>query len=105
MKTARFILALILFAGVGFTIPAQAQKGTEKVTFKTDIHCENCVSKVNKNIPFEKGVKDVQANLETKEVTVTYDAKKTSKEKLIAAFEKISVKAEEVQQPAESKKE
>ncbi len=96
MKTMRIILALIFLAGISFSSIAQDKKGTETVTFKTDISCQNCVNKINKNIPFEKGVKDVKADVETKEVTVTYDTKKTDKDKLVAAFEKISVKAEEV---------
>ncbi len=97
MKTVRFILALMLFAGIGFTASAQSKNGAETVTFKTDITCHNCVNKINKNIPFEKGVKDVKADLDTKEVTVTYDVKKTDKDKLVKAFEKIAVKAEEVE--------
>lgn len=96
MKTMRIILALIFVASISFSAIAQEKKGTETVTFKTDISCQNCVNKINKNIPFEKGVKDVQANVETKEVIVTYDTKKTSKDKLVKAFDKISVKAEEV---------
>lgn len=96
MKTARIILALMLFVGLGFNASSQDKKGTETVVFKATIDCQNCVNKINKNIPFEKGVKDVKANLETKEVTVTYDTKKTDKEKLAKAFEKIDIKTEEV---------
>lgn len=96
MKTVRVILALIFATAISAGAVAQSKKGTETVTFKTDISCQNCVNKINKNIPFEKGVKDVEANIETKEVTVTYYAKKTDKAKLVKALEKIDVKAEEV---------
>ncbi|MEZ4996559.1 MAG: heavy metal-associated domain-containing protein [Bacteroidales bacterium] len=34
--------------------------------------CESCVNTIMKNIPFEKGVKDVKCDLTTKEVTVQY---------------------------------
>lgn len=103
MKALRVILAVLLLAGFSLNAEAQEKKRNETVTFKTDISCQNCVNKINKNIPFEKGVKDVQANVETKEVTVTYDTKKTDKDKLIKAFEKISVTAEEVT-PEDSQK-
>lgn len=103
MKTTKIISAIILFIAISFSAAAQNKKGADTVTFKTDIHCQNCVNKINKNIPFEKGVKDVQANVETKEVTVTYDTKKTDKDKLVKAFEKINVKAEETGKEAESK--
>ncbi|MDR0660916.1 MAG: heavy-metal-associated domain-containing protein [Prevotellaceae bacterium] len=104
MKTIKFISALILLIGISFSAIAQNKKGIETVTFKTDISCQNCVNKINKNIPFEKGVKDVQANVETKEVTVTFDTKKTDKDKLVKAFEKISVKAEEAEKNTDKQK-
>jgi len=42
-----------------------------------------------KNIAFEKGVKDLVCDLDSKTVTVTYDANKTDVPKLLTAFEKI----------------
>ena len=42
-----------------------------------------------------KGIKDIQVDVPSKEVTVTYDSAKTSPEELIKGFGKIRVKAEE----------
>jgi copper chaperone CopZ len=49
---------------------------------------------VTNTIPYEKGVKDVQVDVPTKTVTVTYDPAKTNNETLVKAFSKIKIKAE-----------
>ena len=74
-----------------------ADKKTETVTFKTTIHCKNCVKKVNDNISFEKGVKDLKVSLEDKLVTVTYDPSKTDEATLAKAIEKLGYKAEKTE--------
>ena len=50
---------------------------------------QGCIDKIMKNIAFEKGVKDLVCDLDTKTVTVTYDANKTDVPTLLKAFEKI----------------
>ena len=67
-----------------------SKKGEVKeVTFKVHLHCANCVKKVQENISFEKGVKDLHVCLEDQIVTLKYDSAKTSEEKLKAAIEKL----------------
>jgi copper chaperone CopZ len=61
----------------------------EKVVLNVSMHCDACKTKIEKNIAFEKGVKDMQVNLEKKQVTITYDDAKTNVENLIAGFKKI----------------
>lgn len=70
-------------------------KDIKKVVFKTnpEMHCANCENRIKNNLRFEKGVKDIQTDLKTKEVTVKYDADKTTVENLIAGFEKIKYRA------------
>ena len=51
-----------------------------------------------KNIAFEKGVKDIVCDLDTKTVTVTFDADKTNTEALLKAFDKIGKPATVKQQ-------
>lgn len=65
------------------------QKSLQEVTFIVSLHCENCVRKVQDNIPFEKGVKDLKVNLEDKTVWIEYSPDKTDKAKLAAAIEKL----------------
>ncbi|MFC2097186.1 heavy-metal-associated domain-containing protein, partial [Bacteroidota bacterium] len=76
------------------------KKKTKKVVFNVSMDCQSCVSKVEKNIAFEKGVKDLKVNLENKTVEVTYEIAKTDDKKLMQAFKKIgftsSVAANEV---------
>jgi len=49
-----------------------------------------------KNIPFEKGVKDVKCDLPTKVVTISYNPEKTKPETLKRALEKLGYTAREV---------
>lgn len=84
---------LTLCATISF---AQKNNANLKTTvFNTDIVCKNCEKKIMNNVPaLGKGVEDVKVNVETKEVTVVYDATKTSEEQLVKGFAKINVKAE-----------
>lgn len=78
------ILLLALLPLVAF---AKADK--QVVVLACDIHCQGCCDKIMKNIAFEKGVKDLVCDLDTKTVTVTYDANKTDIPALLNAFDKI----------------
>lgn len=66
------------------TFAAKADKQT--VVFDVDLHCQGCITKIEKNIAFEKGVKDLICDLKTKTVVVVFDANKTSVEELQKAF-------------------
>ncbi|MGN0201552.1 MAG: heavy-metal-associated domain-containing protein [Candidatus Cryptobacteroides sp.] len=75
------------------TVLQKAKKAASKtVTFNVSMHCEKCVKKINENIAFEKGVKDLSVSLDKKTVTVTYDPSKTDTAKLKAALEKLGYK-------------
>ncbi len=59
--------------GVALVSAAKAPKGEIKtVVFATKLHCKNCVAKVNENISFEKGVKDLKVDLEAQTITIKY---------------------------------
>lgn len=87
------LLALSLSIG---TVNAKVNKQT--VVLNVDLHCQGCCDKVMKNIAFEKGVKDIVCDLDTKTVTVTFDADKTNTEALLKAFDKIGKPATVKQQ-------
>ena len=75
--------------------PAKKKKGEVKeVTFKVHLHCENCVKKVQENIAFEKGVKDLHVCLEDQIVALKYDSAKTSEDALKTAIEKLGYPVE-----------
>lgn len=87
-------LLLMLVLGFGISMARVPKKKFVTQVFKTDIRCHNCEKKIMDNVAvFGKGVQDVKVNLETKEVAITYDAKKTNPETLVKGFEKLKVKA------------
>ena len=76
----------------------------QTVIFDVDIHCQACITKIEKNIAFERGVKDLVCDLDTKTVTVTYDPSKTDIRRLQAAFAKINKPAKVHGEPAEAER-
>ena len=91
------LMCLVALFGIGIANaqePKNAVKKSVTVEFVTDIDCAGCAKKVTNTIPYEKGVKDVQVDVATKPVTVTYDPAKTNNEALVKAFSKIKIKAE-----------
>jgi len=90
------MLCLMLAMGMGMTMAAKPAAGKKMVTtvFVTDIECDHCVNKIMNNVPsLGKGIKDVEVDLPTKEVTVTYDAAKNNDENIVKGFASIKVKA------------
>ena len=69
--------------------PAKKKGEIKEVTFNVHLHCENCVKKVQENIAFEKGVKELPVCPEDQTVSLKYDAAKTNEETLKAAIEKL----------------
>ncbi len=85
----RYILILLALCSFG-VCATYAKTNKQTVTFYVDLHCQGCIDKIYKNIAYEKGVKDLQCNLETKTVVVTYDADKTDIPTLQKAFAAIN---------------
>ena len=44
----------------GFATEAPADKNVGEVVFATNMHCDKCVNKLNENLAFLKGVKDLR---------------------------------------------
>ncbi|MBO4536680.1 MAG: heavy-metal-associated domain-containing protein [Bacteroidales bacterium] len=110
MKRFLFLaLAVLLMAGTATAVQAQDKKqkknaNLEEVTFVTTIDCKNCVKKVEANLPYEKGIKDLKVNLDDRTVWIKYDPAKTDKEKLAAAIVKLGYEAEELTPEEAAKK-
>lgn len=95
MKTKKIFLSfMILFAMTSFLSAQEKKDSKETVVFKVDIDCNSCKNKIEKNIPFEKGVKAMDIDMEKNTVTITYDSKKTDIAKLQEGFKKIGKEAE-----------
>lgn len=87
---------ILLFSSVSLSGQEKNKKDIATVRFETSIDCENCVNTIMKNVPFEKGVKDVKCDLETKEVTVQYQKDKNNPEQLKRSIEKLGYTAKVV---------
>ena len=75
------------------------------VTTLPQMHCASCENKIKGNLRFEKGVKEIQCDIEGQRVTITYDADKTNSDAIIKSFDKFGYKATEIksEKPAEKK--
>ncbi len=69
---------------------------TVVVTTTPQMHCESCENKIKNNLRFERGVKKIETSVDNQTVTITYDADKTTVQKLIEGFAKFGYTAKEV---------
>jgi len=92
---AACLLLVMLFVCAGTTLAQdkKIQKEETVVFYVENLNCKNCQATIEKYIAFEKGVKDLQTELEKKTVKVTYDPSKTDPQKLMKGFEKIKFPA------------
>lgn len=90
-------LLLIATMLLGISHRTQANEPKEKqiktVVLISQINCQNCKNKIMKNIPFEKGVKDIEVSLENKTVTIKFQANKNTAESLCDAVTKLGYKS------------
>ncbi len=73
---------------------AAVDRSTKSVTYTCSLHCQGCVDKIQKNLAYEKGVKDLAISLDEKTVTVKYRADKTDATTLKGALEKLGYTVE-----------
>ncbi|MDR3119080.1 MAG: heavy-metal-associated domain-containing protein [Mediterranea sp.] len=84
----------ILFAVLCFGVSIMIAKDYRTVVFKVEkMTCDNCEKKIRDNIRFEKGLKRIATGLQSKTVTITYDAEKTNITNLQKGFKKINYEA------------
>ena len=103
MKKTLIVILAAMMAIPAFADKKPSKKGEVKeVTFVVAIDCENCVRKVEENIAFERGVKDLKVSLEGQTVYIKYDAAKTNEEVLKAAIEKFYPVSGTVEKECES---
>ena len=66
------------------------------ITIKTSAQCEQCKKRLENSLSFAKGVKSAKLNLETKEISIKYNRKKTTLKKLKTAISKTGYDADEI---------
>lgn len=102
MKAIRVIVAVTIILLVS-TVAYAEKKTTKTVVYKATLHCQSCKAKVEKNIPYEKGVKDLKVDMEAQTVTVTFREDKNTKEQIRKAIEKLNIPVSGVdEQPAKT---
>ena len=92
MKKVLVLSAMMLTAVVSMAKDIK----TVVVTTQPQMHCESGEKKITGNLRFEKGVKQIECDIEGQRVTITYDADKTNSEAIIKSFSKFGYKASEV---------
>ena len=95
MKTKYVLTTILMVFALSINLQAQTKKDQSKKTvmFNVSMHCESCQRKIEKNIAYEKGVKDMAVKLEDKTVTINFDTLKTNESKLIKAFNDLGYEA------------
>jgi len=101
MKSIKLILAVLFisFSLAGVAQEEEKKKGKEikVLEIKTSSQCEICKERIEKNMAYEKGVKFVELDVETKILTLKYREDKTTPEQLRKAVSKIGYDADDVE--------
>ena len=103
-KVVQIFLGIVVFLLATNAASAQDVRNNRnegQVVFSVNMDCHNCEQKVVKNIPFERGVRDMTTNLEKQLVTIKYQTNRTDKDKLKKAIEKLGFTCEEVKPDAQ----
>ena len=104
MKKMISILGLVMMT-ILVSNPLTAQekkKSTEEVKIQTSAVCGMCKERIEHDLAFEKGVKSVSLDNETKVVTVGYSPSKTTPDKIRLAISKIGYDADDVKADPEA---
>ena len=101
MKTVSFIFVFLLgFAFASFAQDAKPKK-EDFAKIKTSAQCGMCKDRIEKAMSYEKGIKKAILNLDTKELEVTFQTKKTNVEAIRTALTKVGYDADG--QPSDAK--
>lgn len=90
MKTVKWMMMCAVILLAALNVNAE-KKGEKTVVFQANLHCKSCVNKIEKNIPFEKGVKGLKVDMEAQTITVTFRTDKNTEENLKKAIEKLDI--------------
>ena len=85
LRFVSIVFSMLLVMGAN----AQKVSKTQVVSIQTNGTCQSCKDKIEQGLAYEKGVKDVEYDLATSIVKVTYNGEKTDVEKLRKAINKL----------------
>ena len=76
---------------------ASAQdKKTDIIKIKTSAMCGQCKERIESGLAYEKGVKDVQLDIETKIVTIKFNTKTTTPDEIRRKIAKLGYDADTI---------
>jgi len=98
MKNHITTLFLIVALLSGQSVFAQSEKGSkyDTITIQTSAVCQQCKDRLEHDMAFEKGVKAVNLDLDTKVLTVVVKKSKNTRENLKKAVTKIGYDADDL---------
>ena len=89
---------MLLAIGITGNMQAQEEEPKEKeIKIQTSAICGMCEERIESNMAYEKGVKSVVLDDETKIVTIMYKTDKTDPDKLRKAISKLGYDADDVE--------
>ncbi|WP_080055712.1 heavy-metal-associated domain-containing protein [Spirosoma aerolatum] len=98
MIRSLFLAALtsLLLVGNSFVSSPTRDDKEKEVKIKTSAICGMCKARIERNLSFEKGVKEADLDVKTKVVTIKYNPAKTDVTKLKSVISKTGYDADEV---------
>lgn len=97
MKSKNLILIVVLSLLIPFNLSAQKSEKkaakTSTVKILTNMHCHTCKEKIESELTFQKGVKEVTADLATNIVTVVFNPKKNVPENFVSCLQNAGYQA------------
>jgi copper chaperone CopZ len=92
MKTISIISAIFFVCVFGLNADAQKIK---EAYIQTSAQCEMCKDRIESNMAFEKGIKDLNLDMETKKLFISFNTKKTDLETIKEAITKLGYDADD----------
>ncbi|GAB4024408.1 heavy-metal-associated domain-containing protein [Spirosoma koreense] len=89
-------LTSILLLSNSFANTTSGDDKEKEVKLKTSAICGMCKARIERNLAFEKGVKEADLDVKTKVVTIKYNPAKTDVAKLKANISKTGYDADDV---------
>jgi periplasmic mercuric ion binding protein len=83
MKTKQNLMMLVGMLLLLISTKGIAQKNISTCQIKANVACQTCKTKIEENIAFQKGVKEVDANISTNIVYIKYKSNKNTAENFV----------------------
>jgi copper chaperone CopZ len=99
MKTKNILKSLVISIGLVFIFSNGSCSPDSKnveLKIKTSAVCGQCKDRIEKGMAYEKGIKDVALDVDTKIATVKYNPAKTTPDEIRLAISKLGYDADNI---------